>query len=501
MALGLAGFLAWVSLLFALGIGALAAGAVLPFEAGVWLLIVGLLIVLFATSQAFVFFSVTPEPPKGRAMRPSEAPALQALLEALRRELRCRPFDDVRITMDFNAGIREVPRLGFLGWPRTILEIGLPLMEGLNAEELKAVLAHEMRTTRPATRGAAAGSIGSTGSGRRCSIGWSGRPPAGSTGRFARRPGGSRRGTGRGSTRGRWCCRGRTSIMPIGSPPVARAQAAAVSALWRMECLRPMLAERFWVEIFRGAEDSPDPPADITDRMRAACATAPAAEDASRGGTRPEPHHRQRRNPPGVSGSPAVAGRFGGRGPPVGLAAHAVLGRGVAARRGSGRDRGRSVGPVAPERHGRLAPAASPGDGRGPAARGGRLGPGIHACPAARRRGRRLGGARVSFELKGPGAAEPLLPRRAQAHPGHAAAGLVLGGHLLNLGDPEGRRLLEQVAAGSDEFWMRQACQALHDHFKATGQEAELAGDSHAARPPGGGLCRGPARTLDYPSR
>ena len=118
MALGLAGFLAWVGLLFVLGIAAFAAGVVLPFEAGVWLLIAGVLVVLFATSQAFLFSRRRAARPEGRRLRPGRPPPWARCSIALRRELQCRPFDDVRITMDFNAGIREVPRLGFLGWPR-----------------------------------------------------------------------------------------------------------------------------------------------------------------------------------------------------------------------------------------------------------------------------------------------------------------------------------------------------------------------------------------------
>ena len=81
--------------------------------------------------------------PIPRLLKPGEAPALSGLLDSLRRELRCRPFDEVLVSMDFNAGVREVPRLGVFGWPRTVLEIGLPLSSVLSAEELRAVLAHE----------------------------------------------------------------------------------------------------------------------------------------------------------------------------------------------------------------------------------------------------------------------------------------------------------------------------------------------------------------------
>ncbi len=223
MALGLAGFIGWVGLLFALGVAAFAGGVVLPFEAGVWLLIAGVFIVLFATSQAFLFFSVEHAPSQGHALRAAEAPALRAMLDSLRRELQCRPVDEVRITMDFNAGIREIPRLGFLGWPRAILQLGLPLMEALGVDELRAVVAHEM-AHGSARHARSAGRI------YRLHRTWavlfhrcSGRSRAGPTGRSARRPRGSRVGTGRGSMRGRWSCRGPTSITPTGSPRIARA--------------------------------------------------------------------------------------------------------------------------------------------------------------------------------------------------------------------------------------------------------------------------------------
>ena len=92
MALGLAGFLGWVGLLFAVGIAAFAAGVVLPFEAGVWLLIAGVFIVLFATSQAFLFFSVEHAPSQGHALRAVGGPGLagDARLAATRAAMPAR---------------------------------------------------------------------------------------------------------------------------------------------------------------------------------------------------------------------------------------------------------------------------------------------------------------------------------------------------------------------------------------------------------------------------
>ena len=132
-------------------------GIVLPFEAGVWLLIAGVLLILYAISQAVVFLGLDPAPLEGRALAANETPALWKLLDSLRRELQCQAFDDVRISMRFNAGVRELPRLGLFGWPRTILDLGLPLLIVLttSTETLCAVLAptschHSSRAMREA---------------------------------------------------------------------------------------------------------------------------------------------------------------------------------------------------------------------------------------------------------------------------------------------------------------------------------------------------------------
>jgi Zn-dependent protease with chaperone function len=282
MALGLAGFLAWVALLFVLGFAAFVAGIVLPFEAGVWLLIVGVLILLFAISQAFVFLSVEHAPPKGHSLRATEAPGLHEVLGSLRRELQCPPFDDVRITMDFNAGIREVPRLGFLGWPRSILEIGLLLLEALTVAELRAVLAHEM-AHGSGRHARSAGRI------YRLHRTWAvlfermQRPATGSFDRAIRAA--ASRFSGwywpRLHARAMVLSRAHEYHADRVAAECAGAE-VVVSALWRMECWQPMLAERFWEDVFREAERTPDPPADIMERMRSACQTPPAPADAAR---------------------------------------------------------------------------------------------------------------------------------------------------------------------------------------------------------------------------
>lgn len=83
------------------------------------------------------------EPPKGLRITPQEAPALFEMLDQLRASLKCQPFHEVLLVGDHNAAVVQIPRLGIFGWHKNYLLLGLPLMEGLEPEEFKAVLAHE----------------------------------------------------------------------------------------------------------------------------------------------------------------------------------------------------------------------------------------------------------------------------------------------------------------------------------------------------------------------
>jgi Zn-dependent protease with chaperone function len=82
-------------------------------------------------------------PPVGSEIKAGQAPELLAMVEGLRRQLGAPRFHHVLITDDFNAGVVQSPRLGIFGWFRNYLLIGLPLMKALTIEQFKAVLAHE----------------------------------------------------------------------------------------------------------------------------------------------------------------------------------------------------------------------------------------------------------------------------------------------------------------------------------------------------------------------
>ncbi len=81
--------------------------------------------------------------PQGRYLSPVEAPKLFSTIEALRSEAGVKPLKAVVITDDINAAVMERPRLGMLPWFSRYLILGLPLMQGLSAEELRSVIGHE----------------------------------------------------------------------------------------------------------------------------------------------------------------------------------------------------------------------------------------------------------------------------------------------------------------------------------------------------------------------
>jgi Zn-dependent protease with chaperone function/predicted Zn-dependent protease len=82
--------------------------------------------------------------PIGVPVTAQEAPELFALLDRLQKAHRAPRCHQVLLTADFNASIMQVPRLGFLGWSRNYLVLGLPLMEVLSPSQFEAVVAHEL---------------------------------------------------------------------------------------------------------------------------------------------------------------------------------------------------------------------------------------------------------------------------------------------------------------------------------------------------------------------
>lgn len=132
--------------LFAVVLTLLAAGVALvlmvrrhPVLAGkVLLLIVPVLVVIIRA--LWVRFPA----PDGERVTHADAPELFSLLAAIAKQLRTPRIHVVLVTPELNAAVTQIPRLGFLGWHRNYLLLGLPLMKGLTVEQFQAVIAHEM---------------------------------------------------------------------------------------------------------------------------------------------------------------------------------------------------------------------------------------------------------------------------------------------------------------------------------------------------------------------
>ena len=104
------------------------------------LLLVPLWLVVKSSVQALL---VRIPAPQGREITRTEAPALFAALDDMRRRLRGPKFHHVLVDDEMNASVLQRPAFGLFGWPRNYLVLGLPLLEGLQPDEALAVVAHE----------------------------------------------------------------------------------------------------------------------------------------------------------------------------------------------------------------------------------------------------------------------------------------------------------------------------------------------------------------------
>jgi Zn-dependent protease with chaperone function len=96
--------------------------------------------VVYAIGRAFW---VRFERPTGMEIERVRAPALYAAIEETRRAMRAPRVHRVLLQNDLNAGVVQHPRLGILGWHENVLFLGLPLLQSLDEEQFRGVLAHE----------------------------------------------------------------------------------------------------------------------------------------------------------------------------------------------------------------------------------------------------------------------------------------------------------------------------------------------------------------------
>ena len=81
--------------------------------------------------------------PDGIRLRRDDAPDLYGFIDEVREKAGGPTLHRVYVTDQMNAAVRQTPRLGFFGWYRNDLILGLPLLMSLTRDEVAAVIAHE----------------------------------------------------------------------------------------------------------------------------------------------------------------------------------------------------------------------------------------------------------------------------------------------------------------------------------------------------------------------
>src|SRR4030095_13287962 len=214
--------------------------------------------------------------PDGILVTHSQAPRLFAEVEAIRAKLRAPKVHRIFIDDRFNAAMEQRPLLGVFGWPQGYMHIGLPLMLALSPDEFRAVLAHEL--------GHLSGNHGRL-------TGWIYRIRKTWMQLLERLEQDGRWGSGVFTKFFGWYWR----FLNAYSFVLARAQeyeadqlAAEIAggettarALMAMDVRGKFLEDGFWRKIWKSANDSPVPPADLYGRQSAAL-----REPFSEGGVR-----------------------------------------------------------------------------------------------------------------------------------------------------------------------------------------------------------------------
>jgi len=83
-------------------------------------------------------------PPDGLPLERGEVPGLFRMLDDVREQIRGPRIHEVRVDGDTNASIVQVPRAAGIFGSRNYVVLGLPYLNALSADEMRAVVAHEL---------------------------------------------------------------------------------------------------------------------------------------------------------------------------------------------------------------------------------------------------------------------------------------------------------------------------------------------------------------------
>jgi Zn-dependent protease with chaperone function len=465
---GYAGFLSWVFAVLLLA-GAFLGPGIYFGKDGWILIVVGSFVLLGGGGVVIKSLWVRLELPQGRILKRGEAPALFTMLDDLRAKLRSSAFDRVLIVPHYNASVVQSPRLGVLGWWRSYLLIGLPLMESLSAAELRAVLAHEF-----AHLSKEHGRFGH----------WLYRLRRAWEQIFEqlRRPRAANEVTLRPLIVKfvEWFWPrfdAHAFVFSRANEYEADSIAASLAgsdhiaaALTRIAVFGKIVDETFWQETWLRANTEPLPPVDVFSKLTAAMTREPAESDrikwcqealrATTTNTDTHPCLRERLQalqflPGDVASIPWPTAAENN-------AATALLGPALEGIRDDLQSEwAKTCADHWRDRHSKAHALQH------------RLSALEQHAPVACDVDALWDKARVMIDLEGDAAAEPLLRQILLLRPDHAPANFCLGRRLLEVGDAAGESHLEQAISGDEEL-LPQACGLLHAHFRAEGRTERL---------------------------
>ena len=466
---GYAGLLVWLVLVILIAAGFFTAMFWADLEGKIVCGLAGAVVFFGGGCAALRVLLVRLEPPAGRAVSREEVPALFAALDELQAQLRSAPFHRVLVMAECNAAVVQVPRLGALGWPRNYLLLGLPLLDGLSRDEMRAVLAHEFTHL-------------SREHGRffhwlyRLRRSWE------EVFKQLSRP----RIQGEVSLRPLvvkyvdWFWprfNAHAFVLSRANEYEADAQAGRLagrdnvaSSLLRLKLHAHQLEEHLWPAVWQQANERPEPPNDVFARLRDGLHAGPTAADRARWteeafrvvttNNDTHPCFRERLRAVGIAPEnvpPLVATN------PPAFAAETLLGTALETIRNDVQQRWhKDVEALWRERHARASALAD------------RLASLEQAVPNVADDPDSLWDkAVVLLDLRTDETVEPLLRRILVLRPSHGPANYHLGRILLEAGRPEGETYLERVMAQEEES-VPQACALLREHHRRAGRVEKL---------------------------
>ena len=462
--LGYAGLLAWLGVVVLISTGFFALSFLGDAAAKTACGIVGTMVFFVGGYAVLRALLVKVAKPEGRPVTRAEAPELFAALDSLQAALRSRPFHQVLIEPVCNAAVVQVPRLGVFGWQRNYLLIGLPLLDGLSRDEMRAVLAHEF-THLSREHGRLTHWL------YRLRRSWQeifnnlSAPRV--RGEFSLRPFVSK------FVDFFWPrFNAHAFVLSRANEYEADAQSArlagnnnAASALQRLNIVSFQLDEKLWPDILKQANEQATPPPDVFRRLRDGIRTGPSAEESGQWlnealkitSTNSDTHPclTERLRALQVVPENLVT-------PPAQSAAEALLGPALdAIREDVQKLWAKDVEQKWRERHARANALKD------------RLSS-IEQAPAAAVDVDRLWDKAIALlDLEGGKAAMPLLQEIIALRADHVLAHYHLGRLLLEENSAEGVGVLER-AMELDENCLPQACGLLHQYYRASGEAAQL---------------------------